>query len=174
MKRKSTNKMSGGGLSVKKKSTMKMVRDPSLSAPPESMVEAIAEEAALSPVTEKEGSSPPKSSRNTKRTPREEKRRGPKAKAADADAGDGKSSHGGGGAKALGKGNAATTLRIEKIEKYLHDRFDWLGIQKQEREQKKETSKERSKSNRTELRELPKLMNNMPKYKYRVDTMDKP
>ena len=118
-------------LSLRKKSTMKLQKDPSLSAPPEQIPAVITEEeaAALSPVTEKEQSTSPAKTPRTKKTPREEKRRGPKAKAADADAGDGKSSHGGGGPKAL-KGNNATNLRIDKIEKYLHDRFDWLGIMK--------------------------------------------
>ena len=172
IKRKSTSKISAA--SLRKKSTMKLSKDPSLSAPPEPMPAVITEE-ALSPVQEKEGSgSSPQKTPRTKTTPRD-KRRGPKAKVVDAEAvGDGKSSHGGGGK--LQKGNNATNLRIDKIEKYLHDRFDWLGILKQEREQKKEeTSKERSKSNKkTEVKELPKLMNKKPKYKYMVDTSDKP
>lgn len=117
------------GLSLRKKSTNKLSKDPSGSVPPEPIPAVITEEAMLSPVTENESTSPPKSQRN-KKTPREERKRGGKSKVVDADA-DGKSSHG--GAKPI-KANNATNLRFEKIEKYLHDRFDWLGVLKQERD----------------------------------------
>lgn len=40
-------------------------------------------------------------------------------------------------------------MRIEKIEKYLHDRFDWLGIIKQEKKPLNEKSK--SKDNSKEI-----------------------
>jgi hypothetical protein len=68
-----------------------------MSAPPEPIPAVITEE-NLSPIGEKEGSgSSPNKTPRTKTTPRE-KRRGPKAKAAETEAvGDGKSSHGGGG-----------------------------------------------------------------------------
>jgi hypothetical protein len=58
----------------------------------------------------------------------------------------------------IGKGakaNNAVMLRIDKIEKYLNDRFDWMGVQKVERDLAK-AERERSRSNKKE--NLPKLM----------------
>ena len=32
---------------------------------------------------------------------------------------------------AIKKGPTATLMRLEKIEKYLHERFDWMGLKRQ-------------------------------------------
>jgi hypothetical protein len=71
---------------------------------------------------------------------------------------------------------ANANLRMEKIEKYLHDRFDWLGVKAAERLAKKEKDQHLNTSS-SPAKHLPVLMNQKKKprkYNYVVDMSEKP